>query len=85
MNSKLIKDTFKMQFSVLPVCNPYGCPKGQQQGLDHQTLRDGAQGWVPSGLSCVLTQVPHWMPLTHPLQTMNKDRQKELSNRKYHQ
>lgn len=58
----------------LPLCNPDGCPRGRQRDPGPQTRWGGAGGWLPSGLSCALTQVPHWMPLTPLLQTTNKDR-----------
>lgn len=75
-NKKKKRNYFNCIFFLVPVCNPDGSPRGQQQGLVRQTRKDGAEGWVLSGWSCVLTQAPHWKPQTHPPQTKKREKQK---------
>lgn len=55
----------------MPLCI-VGCPRELQQGLGLQPQKDGPGDSVWTGLRFVLTQVPRWVPQTHPLQTMNK-------------
>lgn len=62
----------RLAFPVLPVSSPDGCPRGQQQGPGPRRQKDAAEEWLSSGLSCVLTQVPRWLPLIVLLQTLNE-------------
>lgn len=55
----------------MPLCI-VGCPRELQQGLGLQPQKDGPGDLVWTGLRFVLTQVPRWVPQTHPLQTEQK-------------